>query len=129
MTTTKARTQKPLKNRQTEIRALLRHKKRVTVAEVADAIGISPPYAYKLLAGLIKRKEVYIPYAEETGVGGIPRNVYCLTESYLKALDQAAAKARKPDTQSHWKVKHFEPPKPWYKRALGWLTGNSEARA
>lgn len=130
MTDTKQRTQKPLKTRQYQIRALLRDYGHVTVRDVSDILNISRPYATVLLNGLIERKEVRIAYTEE-GTGGAPRNVYALTDSYLKQLERVA-NSRKRDQralQIDWVDAQPAPRKPWYRRAIEWLLDVPEALA
>lgn len=124
---------KPTRQKLRKIRALLRDAKEANAHNVAEEIGASYGRANTLLNELIKMGQVRIAYTV-TKRGG-QQFIYSLTDSYLAKLKtdgegEGCAVDGDPVAQRNFAITYIrEVRKPWYKRALSWLTGGSDLRA
>lgn len=134
--------------RKNQIRAMLRKQGYVTVPDVAKELGVSQPYFKSLIDDLIRNHDVEFIGHEPSKVGGPPRKQYALTQEYFDRLKYG---------RNHWKnvrstkredsvplattklypdehatrtytLSYVQKRKPWYRRAMDWLTGDSDLR-
>lgn len=132
----------PVKKRYTQVRALIQWQESVTVADVSNHLGVTEPRAQNLLTDLKNMGHVYVS-GTSISPKGQTRYHYSLTDSYIRKINYGRAYREKQADTKHVEVKRAEaterkpaifaeierrPNKPWYKRALSWLTGDSDLR-
>lgn len=123
---------KTLKQRQYDVRALMRLRTHVTCDIVAEQFGISRIQAWRVLDSLVERGDARIAFIRGSGSRGGVTHHYELTESYLRHF--AAVAGSRKNKPAPWVITYTEQApaqparKPWYKRAAEWLLGGG-ARA
>lgn len=126
---------KPTRDKLRSIRAYLRKEQEADAMAIADALGISYVHTSRLLAELIQQNQVHISYTVQAASRGNRRRIYALTQEYLATVksdvetDAHVKPAAVTPPETRYTITYVERPrKPWYKRALSWLTGDSDIR-
>lgn len=127
---------KPARDKLRGIRAYLRKEQEADAMAIADALGISYVHTSRLLAELIQQNQVRISHTVQTASRGNRRRIYALTQEYLATVKSDVetdayvkpAAATSPETHEYRITYVQRPRKPWFKRALDWLTGDSDIR-
>ena len=113
---------RPTRIKLRKIRAILRERE-ADAQSIATEVGISYAYAHDLLTRLKKSGQVRVAYTQRVTSGPNPRNVYALTDGYLSSINGDQHKAQDERSQTVTPVQ--QPRKPWYRRAIDWLTGDA----